>query len=180
MADGTPRTKPHRIKGNRPLAVRKYVDKKKKDRTGLDVLTGRPRKAPEELKPAKHVAYQNTAMAKARAAGVLCRHCVKSLVNRPRGLCWTCYYKPGVRDLYPSTSKYAKRGVGNFSGEAPLPAEPTTAAPGTPEKLEVMGNRAKMKQSLFHPADSRWAGDTRPLEFMAERASRFVNERCAA
>lgn len=180
MADGTPRTKPHRIKGNRPLAVRKYVDKKKKDRTGLDVLTGRPRKAAEELKPHKSVDYQNTGMAKARAAGVLCRHCNTSVVNRPRGLCWTCYYKPGVRDLYPSTSKYAKRGVGNFTGEAPLAPVPTTAVPGTEEKLVVFEERAKMKQSLFHPADSRWEGDTRPLEFMANQASRFVNERCAA
>lgn len=31
-----------------------------------------------------------------------CRHCRKSSVTRPRGLCWNCYYKkPGVRDLYP-------------------------------------------------------------------------------
>lgn len=38
---------------------------------------------------------------------MLCRHCVKNRVLRPRGLCWRCYYRPGVRDLYPSTSKYA-------------------------------------------------------------------------
>ncbi len=36
----------------------------------------------------------------------LCRHCQKSHVNRPLGLCWHCYYCPGVRALYPSTSKY--------------------------------------------------------------------------
>ena len=46
----------------------------------------------------------------------VCRHCSKSKVNRPRGLCWSCYYTPGVRDLYPSTSKFARRGVGNFTG----------------------------------------------------------------
>lgn len=38
-----------------------------------------------------------------------CRHCTARPVHRPRGLCWTCYYAPGVRDLYPVTSKYAKR-----------------------------------------------------------------------
>lgn len=35
-----------------------------------------------------------------------CRHCGKGKVCRPRGLCWRCYYTPGVRDLYPSTSKF--------------------------------------------------------------------------
>ena len=54
----------------------------------------------------------------------VCRHCSKSKVNRPRGLCWSCYYTPGVKELYPSTSKYARRGVGNFTGNAPLPAVP--------------------------------------------------------
>lgn len=37
----------------------------------------------------------------------LCRHCQKVKPNRPRGLCWTCYYTPGVLERYPSTSKYA-------------------------------------------------------------------------
>ena len=52
----------------------------------------------------------------------ICKHCEKSKVNRPRGLCWSCYYTPGVKEQYPSTSKYARRGVGNFSGNAPLAA----------------------------------------------------------
>ena len=51
---------------------------------------------------------------------MICRHCQKSKVNRPRGLCWSCYYTPGVKEQYPSTSKYARRGVGNFTGNAPL------------------------------------------------------------
>lgn len=38
-----------------------------------------------------------------------CRHCGHALVTRPLGLCWRCYYVPGVRERYPSTSKYAKR-----------------------------------------------------------------------
>jgi hypothetical protein len=48
----------------------------------------------------------------------LCRHCHKHAVNRPRGLCWPCWYIPGVRALYPSTSKYANRRQGE-----PLDAE---------------------------------------------------------
>ena len=85
----------------------------------------------------------------------ICRHCRKAKVNRPRGLCWTCYYRPGVRDAYPSISKFARRGVGNFCGRAPLPACPTAALPGTPEKVAVLQERARLKLSLWHPDDGR-------------------------
>lgn len=84
---------------------------------------------------------------------MICRHCQKSKVNRPRGLCWSCYYKPGVRDQYPSTSKYARRGVGNFCGTAPLPTCSTTAAPGSAEKIAILAERARNRQSLWHPDD---------------------------
>jgi hypothetical protein len=95
-------------------------------------------------------------------------------VNRPRGLCWTCYYTPGVKELYPSTSKFARRGVGIFTGNAPLAPVPTTAVPGTPEKLAVLEHRAKMKLAIFHPADARFAGDPRPLEYLKRRSSKIA------
>lgn len=98
----------------------------------------------------------------------VCRHCSHSKVNRPRGLCWSCYYRPGVKELYPSTSKYARRGVGNFTGNAPLADRPTTAVPGTPEKQSVLEERARLRQAIFHPADARYAGDPRPLEFLRQ------------
>jgi hypothetical protein len=84
----------------------------------------------------------------------LCRHCNRVPVNRPRGLCWSCYYKPGVRDLYPSTSKFARRGVGNFNGEAEMPTLPTEALPGSPEKVAILEERARLRQSLWHPRDA--------------------------
>lgn len=37
---------------------------------------------------------------------ILCRHCCKKKANRSRGLCWHCYYTPGVRELYTSGNKY--------------------------------------------------------------------------
>ncbi len=40
---------------------------------------------------------------------LICRHCRKGKVNRPRGLCWNCYYTPGVKALYPITSKFATK-----------------------------------------------------------------------
>jgi hypothetical protein len=84
----------------------------------------------------------------------LCRHCEKVKSNRPRGLCWSCYYTPGVRDMYPSTSKFARRGVADFNGRARLP-EPTDALPGTPEKVRVLEERARQGQQLWHPLDAK-------------------------
>jgi hypothetical protein len=104
-----------------------------------------------------------------QSMSVSCKNCGRAKVNRPRGLCWTCYYAPGVKEMYPSTSKFARRGVGNFNGNAPTPPIPTTAAPGTPEKLAVMEMRAKLKQALWHPLDARFDGDTKPLQWVQER-----------
>src|SRR6476620_9092628 len=96
------------------------------------------------------------------------RHCGRAKVNRPRGLCWSCYYTPGVKDQYPSTSKYARRGVGNFNGNAPIPPIPTTAAPGSLEKLEVLAQRARNKQALWHPLDATYDGDPQPLQWLSK------------
>ena len=97
---------------------------------------------------------------------MLCRHCQHAVISRPRQLCWSCYYAPGVRDQYPSTSKYARRGEGNFT-EAGRECEPTTAPPGTPEKMEVLAQRARMRQRLWHPMDAMFPGDPMPLTLLA-------------
>lgn len=86
----------------------------------------------------------------------VCRHCHKCKVNRPRGLCWHCYYAPGVKDLYPSTSKYARRGIGNLTGISPLPA-PTMFPPGTPERIAEVSQRALRGEALNHPKDADWS-----------------------
>jgi hypothetical protein len=86
---------------------------------------------------------------------MLCRHCQKVKSNRPRGLCWSCYYRPGVRDQYPSTSKYARRGVSDFNGQSKLSAEPTDALPGSEEKVAILAERARLGLSLWHPQDAR-------------------------
>jgi hypothetical protein len=85
---------------------------------------------------------------------MLCRNCQKVNSNRPRGLCWSCYYTPGVRDRYPSTSKFGRRGVGNVNNRAKLPPCPTHAFPGTPEKVAVLKERALLGVSLWHPLDA--------------------------
>lgn len=105
---------------------------------------------------------------RAAALGLtLCAHCGKGRINRPRGLCWNCYYTPGVKELHPSTSKYAKRGIGNGQNfDPPFPAQPTTHAPGTPGKLALLEQRAKDRVAIFHPADARFEGDALPVEFI--------------
>lgn len=91
---------------------------------------------------------------------VICRHCASAKVNRPRGLCWGCYYTPGVKEQYDSTSKYAHRGVGHSSGQVPLDDwGPTVAIPGSEAKLKVLTGRAKRNVALFHPADALYPGD---------------------
>lgn len=84
-----------------------------------------------------------------------CRHCRGGRVSRPRGLCWACYYTPGVREQYPSTSKFAREGVGNRGFRRSLPPPfPTDALPGTPEKIAVLAERARLGQELWHPEDA--------------------------
>jgi hypothetical protein len=83
---------------------------------------------------------------------MICSHCQLCKVVRPRGLCWTCYYRPGVRDLYPSTSKYCNRGVGNGCHNAPMPA-PTAAIPGSEAKIQILADRAMAGLALHNPDD---------------------------
>jgi hypothetical protein len=67
-----------------------------------------------------------------------------------------------VRERYPSTSKFAKRGVGNGNGLAPLPSIPTRARPGSPEKVAVLEERARQRQSLWHPLDAAMDAERSP------------------
>jgi hypothetical protein len=85
---------------------------------------------------------------------MMCRHCGRTPANRPRGLCWTCYYTPGVRQQYPSTSKFARRGIHDFNGRVELPRTPTRAMPGTEEKIAVLEERARLGLCLWHPKDA--------------------------
>ena len=89
---------------------------------------------------------------------MICRHCRRARVTRPRGLCWDCYYTPGVRDLYPITSKFGRRGSGVGNRRARPAAFPTNALPGSLEKILVLTQRAELRQDLWHPNDATWEG----------------------
>ncbi len=84
-----------------------------------------------------------------------CCHC-RRFVSQPgrRGLCYRCYNDPAVRAVMPlAESPFNKHGVGIGNvRQLPLP-EPTTATPGSPEKVAVLEQRAASGQALWHPAD---------------------------
>ncbi len=85
-----------------------------------------------------------------------CRHCRQKVISRPRRLCWHCFGQPEVRALYPSTSKFARRGHGNGFRNTPLPQTPTPHLPQTPEKVAVLCQRAEDGEQLFHPEDATY------------------------
>ena len=89
---------------------------------------------------------------------LVCRHCgdPNRRVNRPRGLCWVCYYAPGVRERYgPVAGFVGSLTTKDYVGTRPMP-EPTQARPQTPEKLAVLMERAERGESLWHPQDATY------------------------
>jgi hypothetical protein len=75
---------------------------------------------------------------------------------KSRGLCRICYFMPGSLDRFPS-----KQQLGYGQTAATKPCEPTDAMPGTPEKIEVLTQRARLGQLLWHVAD-RMDADQKP------------------
>jgi hypothetical protein len=57
-------------------------------------------------------------------------------------------------------SKFARRGVGNHNRGRSLPPAPTSALPGTPEKVAILCQRARDGFSLWHPADPTLFAET--------------------
>lgn len=84
-----------------------------------------------------------------------CQHCHKNLQTKPRGLCFSCHRNLAIRNQYPTSgSKFARRGVPDRHGKTNLPAKPTQAPAGSPEKVKVLEQRARIGVSLWHPEDS--------------------------
>jgi hypothetical protein len=84
---------------------------------------------------------------------MVCRHCGRKKAGRPRGLCWACYYEPGIREQYTSLSKFGRRGVHDFYGSGRPPEASTRALPGSAEKVAILEQRASRHESLWHPHD---------------------------
>ncbi|MER3416877.1 MAG: hypothetical protein C4297_11790 [Gemmataceae bacterium] len=84
---------------------------------------------------------------------MVCRHCHESVVSRPRGLCWRCYYTPGVREQYAPKGFTQRLAIG--FRDPPLPEKPTRARPGSRAKIRVLAKRAARGVQLWHPLDVR-------------------------
>lgn len=82
-----------------------------------------------------------------------CVHCQGVDDQRASGLCWRCYDDAEIRILY--TLAYVGVGVDIGMGEPDLPDRPTTAYPGTVDKIKVMRRRANQGRAIFHPEDIR-------------------------
>jgi hypothetical protein len=88
---------------------------------------------------------------------VLCKHCGLRKPNRTtRGLCNRCFDDKAVRGLYPVKAlHYLHKGVGFEMAKSLRGWKPTTALPGTPEKVKVLMQRASMGYPLWHPQDAQ-------------------------
>lgn len=87
-----------------------------------------------------------------------CRSCNKVRANRPRGLCYSCYYKPAVREMFPSTSKFARKGAGIGANGITVSDRPTGELPGTEGKIKVLMERVARGEILWHPHDAALPG----------------------
>jgi hypothetical protein len=89
----------------------------------------------------------------------LCVHCSNPRfpVNRPRGLCWRCYYTPGVKELHAPISYHGRRGEGGRNSHSPLDPNPTQTAPYSLEREAVYAFRAAAGYAIKHPEDRAYA-----------------------
>jgi hypothetical protein len=89
----------------------------------------------------------------------LCRHCKLRVIRyTTRSLCRVCGVTYEIKRLYEPVFAPRTPGPGQH-GIAPGAEHtmtPTTALPGTWEKVEVMIERMASGQPLHHPRDSRW------------------------
>jgi hypothetical protein len=54
--------------------------------------------------------------------------------------------------------------VDDFNGEPRLPATPTSAVPGSPEKVAILIERARLGQALWHPLDAPMDAESKKLD----------------
>lgn len=96
-----------------------------------------------------------------RKQHINCRHCGRVRTgNRPRRLCWTCYYTPSIRDLYPPDPGY--RNESAPEGGRQDPPAPCPYPPGSEAKIQYLKEIATRGDNLFHPDErkyKRWFND---------------------
>jgi hypothetical protein len=85
-----------------------------------------------------------------------CNHCGEVRLWSSRGLCWRCHRDPRVREAFADPAPSATdNDACDFYGRG-KPTTPTAALPGSPEKIEVLTQRAQSREAMFHPEDATW------------------------
>jgi hypothetical protein len=85
----------------------------------------------------------------------LCLRCGRRPPNRPRGLCWTCYFRSGDRLRYGGHSEFTPWVHRRDPGSGQRLPEPTDAPPGSPGKVEALAARAAAGEGLWSRGDAR-------------------------
>lgn len=89
--------------------------------------------------------------ATALAAKRVCCRCGRQRPCGPNGWCSLCEFNRKIRAGQARPSKSRR----HATATAPLPAEPTSAGPGSEEKIRILAERADRGEQLFHPQDDR-------------------------
>jgi len=85
----------------------------------------------------------------------LCRHCNERNGTKGRGLCWKCAKDPEIKALYPSTSKFAVRGIPDGFAARPCPPEPTGIPQGTEDRIKLYRQRLEAGFHWSHEHDTK-------------------------
>ena len=81
-----------------------------------------------------------------------CVHCKKNKAQRSRQLCVKCYDNLEIRNSTPPVTLCGYRGL-SYLRSPKLATLPTSALPGSIEKIRVMQERLSRGEAVFHPDD---------------------------
>lgn len=88
-----------------------------------------------------------------------CVHCDKHKATRARGLCDRCHRNRDIREIYPAKAGWWGNDNDHMRSSR-TPSEPTSALPGTEERIVVMALRAERGEKLHHPEDKQIDGES--------------------
>jgi hypothetical protein len=106
-----------------------------------------------------------------------CGNCQRMIGNRRRTLCPACYAKPRIRFKFQPVRRFVGERVNIRSAPNGVAPYPTTARPGTDEKVRVLVWRVESGYELWHPEDARMDPELGVSECLLARCGHVVGER---
>ncbi|HWG69673.1 MAG TPA: hypothetical protein VN692_09690 [Steroidobacteraceae bacterium] len=95
--------------------------------------------------------------------GPRCLHCHTFKRTRPRGLCRRCHTDKSIRKQYAPTSPHGRRMKVYPPGPRPKPRSPTSARPGSEDKILALQARVSRGLDPHHPRDAPMDPELRGL-----------------